>query len=63
MIGSILQTDLEEIIKSKNWADLRDAVCGLDPPDIAEVLSDIPPQDEGVIEAPFGRRRHAFWHS
>jgi magnesium transporter len=49
MIGSLLQTDLEEIIKSKNWGELREAVCELDPPDIAEVLIDIPPEDEGVI--------------
>ncbi len=49
MIGSILQTDLEEIIKSKNWEVLREAVSELDPPDIAEVLIDVPPEDEGVI--------------
>ena len=36
MIGSLLQADLEEIIKSKNWNELREALSELDPPDIAE---------------------------
>ncbi len=49
MIGNILQADLEEIIKSKNWNELRDALSELDPPDIAEVLIDLPAEDEGVI--------------
>jgi magnesium transporter len=49
MIGNVLQTDLEEIIKSKAWNVLREALCELDPPDIAEVLIDLPPEDEGGI--------------
>src|SRR5262245_4532933 len=49
MIGSLLQADLEEIIRAKNWNELREAFSELDPPDIAEVLMDIPVEDEGVI--------------
>lgn len=49
MIGTILQADLEEIIRNKDWLTLRDAVTHLDPPDIAEVLVDLPPDDEGII--------------
>src|SRR5258706_185553 len=49
MIGSLLQADLEDIIKRKNWDELREAFSELDPPDIAEVLIDVPPEDEGVI--------------
>src|SRR6266550_425428 len=49
MIGNILQADLEEIIKSKNWDELRDALSELPPVDIAEVLIDLPVEDEGVI--------------
>jgi magnesium transporter len=49
MIGALLQADLEEIIKDKNWELLREALSELDPPDIAEVLIDVPVEDEGVI--------------
>jgi len=49
MIGNVLQADLEEIIKSKNWDELRDALSELPPVDIAEVLIDLPVEDEGVI--------------
>jgi len=49
MIGSLLQVELEEIIKSKKWDELRAIVSEMDPPDIAEVLIDVPPEDEGVI--------------
>ncbi|MCE9614557.1 MAG: magnesium transporter [Lentisphaerae bacterium] len=49
MIGNVLQVDLEEIIKAKNWTVLREVLAGLDPSDIAEVLIDLPPEDEGVI--------------
>jgi len=49
MIGTLLQADLEEIIKSGNWDELREAFSELDPSDIAEVLIDLPPEDEGVV--------------
>src|SRR6185436_15764405 len=49
MIGNVLQADLEEIIKRKNWDELRDALSELPPVDIAEVLIDLPVEDEGVI--------------
>jgi magnesium transporter len=49
MIGNLLQADLEEIIKSKNWDELREALSELPPVDIAEVLIDLPVEDEGVI--------------
>src|SRR5687768_18525192 len=49
MIGNVLQADLEEIIKRKNWDELREALSELPPVDIAEVLIDLPVEDEGVI--------------
>jgi magnesium transporter len=49
MIGSLLQADIEEIIKSKDWEILREAFSELEPPDIAELLMDVPAEDEGVI--------------
>jgi magnesium transporter len=49
MIGSLLQADIEEIIKSKDWETLREAFSELEPADIAELLMDVPAEDEGVI--------------
>lgn len=49
MIGNLLQADLEEIIRAKNWDELREAFSELDPPDIAELLIDLPVEEEGVV--------------
>ena len=38
MIGNVLQADLEEIIRNKNWDELREAMTELDPSDIADSL-------------------------
>ena len=43
MIGALLQADLEEIIRAKNWDELREALSELDPADIAQVLVELPP--------------------
>lgn len=49
MIGSLLQADIEQLIRDKNWEELRDALSELDAADIAELLIDLPVEDEGVI--------------
>jgi magnesium transporter len=49
MIGSILQAELEELIRDKKWDELREALSVLEAPDIAEVIVDLPPEDEGII--------------
>jgi magnesium transporter len=49
MIGSLLQADIEEIIKAKDWDGLCEAFSELDPTDIAELLVDVPAEDQGVI--------------
>lgn len=49
MIGSLLQPDLEPIIREKRWDELREVLEGMDAPDIAELLIDLPPEEEGVI--------------
>jgi magnesium transporter len=59
MIGTLLQADLEEIIRRKDWDELRDALSELDPPDIAEVLIDLPLDEEGVIFRILPRSRAA----
>src|SRR3954465_7781091 len=49
MIGTLLQADFEEIIAAKDWEGLRDALSELDPSDIAELIIDLPGEDEGII--------------
>jgi magnesium transporter len=49
MIGNILQAELEELIRGKKWDELREALGVLEAPDIAEVIVDLPPEDEGII--------------
>jgi magnesium transporter len=49
MIGNILQAELEELIRDKKWDKLREALSVLEAPDIAEVIVDLPPEDEGII--------------
>jgi magnesium transporter len=59
MIGNVLQADLEEIIRRKDWDELRAALSELDPPDLAEILIDLPLADEGVIFRVLPRDRAA----
>jgi magnesium transporter len=59
MIGTLLQADLEQIIRGKDWEGLRDALSELDPSDLAEVIIDLPPEAEGVIFRVLPRDRAA----
>jgi magnesium transporter len=49
MIGSLIQPDLEQLIQAKDWDALREAMAGMDDPDVAELMIDLPPEDEGVL--------------
>jgi magnesium transporter len=59
MIGSLLQADFEEIIKAKDWDGLREALTELDPSDIAELIIDLPAEDEGIIFRMLSREKAA----
>ena len=59
MIGSLIQPDLELLIKEKDWNALREVLSGMDGPDIAELMIDLPPEDEGVIFRLLPRERAA----
>jgi magnesium transporter len=59
MIGTVIQADLEEIIRSKNWDDLRAALSEFEPADVAEIMMDLPPEDTGVIFRVLQRERAA----
>ncbi len=59
MIGNIIQAELEELIREKKWDELREAMGVLDAPDVAEVIVDLPPEDEGIIFRVLPRDRAA----
>mgnify|MGYP000085465558 CR=1 FL=1 len=59
MIGAVLQVDLEEIIHRGSFDELREALSELDPSDIAEILIDLPVEDEGVVFRVLPRERAA----
>ncbi len=64
MIGNILQTELEELIREKKWDEMREALAALDVADIAEIIVDLPPEDEGILFRVLPRERaaEAFSH-
>jgi magnesium transporter len=49
MIGSLLQADFEEIIRAKDFLGLREVLAELDAADIAELISEMPPEDQGIV--------------
>ena len=49
MIGNLLQPEFEELIRTRNFAELSEIIKELDPPDVAELIADLPPESEGVI--------------
>jgi magnesium transporter len=49
MIGTLVQHELEQLIRAKDWAGLRDAVTHLNPADVAEILVDVPDEDDAAI--------------
>src|SRR5262245_53226916 len=46
MIGHLMRPELEELIRDKQWDVLRDALVHFHPSDIAEILVDIPEEDD-----------------
>jgi magnesium transporter len=49
MIGHLVRPELEELIQEKQWDVLRDALSHFHPSDIAEILVDIPDEDDVPI--------------
>ncbi|MGC4033206.1 MAG: magnesium transporter [Tepidisphaeraceae bacterium] len=49
MIGNLLQPEFEELIRTRNFAELSQIIKELDPPDVAELIADLPTESEGVI--------------
>src|SRR5437588_11869003 len=49
MIGHLLRPDVQELIRVKHWDALRDALSHFDPSDIAEILIEVPDEDDVAI--------------
>jgi magnesium transporter len=49
VIGNLLQPELAELIRQRNFQELREILCGFPAPDIAEIFFDLKPGDEAVL--------------
>ena len=49
MIGSLLQPELVELIRQRNFNQLREILCDFPAPDIAEILGDLSADDKAVL--------------
>ena len=49
MIGLLVQQDIEDLIRAKDWDGLREAIVGLNPADVAEILMDLPAEDDAAV--------------
>ena len=49
MIGNLLQPELVELIRQRNFAQLREILSQFPAPDIAEIFTDLSPDDEAVL--------------
>lgn len=49
MLGQLLQPEIAEIIQGRNFTDLREILISWNPPDIAELLHDLTPEDRAII--------------
>src|SRR3954470_24307264 len=59
MLGKLILPDYEELIEKKDWAVLREAFSELDPPDLAEILEDLPSDKMGLVFRLLPRERAA----
>ncbi|MDB6122749.1 MAG: magnesium transporter [Pedosphaera sp.] len=49
MIGNLLQPELVEMIRQRNFTQLREILCGFSAAEIAEIFTDLKPDDEAVL--------------
>src|SRR5438105_2176604 len=49
MIGNLLQPELIELIRQRDFAQLREILAEFSAPDIAEIFTDLSPDDEAVL--------------
>jgi magnesium transporter len=49
VLGKLILPDFEGLIESKDWQSLREAFGELDPPDLAEILEDLPADKMAIV--------------
>ncbi len=49
VIGNLLQPELVELIAKRDFAQLREILCGFSAPDLAEIFTDLKADDEAVL--------------
>jgi magnesium transporter len=49
VIGNLLAPELNELIRQRNFTQLREILCDFPAPDIAEIFVDLKPGDEAVL--------------
>lgn len=49
MLGQLLRPEIADIIQSRNFTALREILSAWNPPDVADVLEDLTPEDRAVI--------------
>ena len=49
MIGSLLKPELAELIRARNFSQLREILVGFPAPDISEILADLSADDKAVL--------------
>ena len=49
MLGHLLLPEIQEMVRAGDFAGLRDALSDFIPPDLAELLNELPPEDQAVI--------------
>jgi magnesium transporter len=49
MLGNLLKPEFDELLQARDYAALREAFSEMDPPDIAEVIEDLPAAESGII--------------
>ena len=49
MIGNLLQPELVELIRQRNFTQLREILCEFSAQEIAEIFTDLKPDDEAVL--------------
>src|ERR1700743_777357 len=49
MIGNLLGPEFAELIRQRNFTQLREILCGFSAQEIAEIFTDLKPDDEVVL--------------
>ena len=49
MIGNLIGPEIKELIDSRNFSALREVLAGFSPADLAELLTDVPEEDQAIV--------------